>query len=111
MASIILERAGHRVAVVHDGAAAVMALQAGSYDLVLMDVEMPVMTGLEAAARIRALTDRCKARIPIVAVTANVMRGDDRACLAAGMNGYVTKPISASVLLAEINKHIEPGPP
>lgn len=109
LASIILERAGHTVDVVHDGAAAVRALRTGNYDLVLMDVEMPVMGGIEAATQIRAMADRRRAAIPIIAVTANAMRGDDAACLAAGMNGYVTKPISAGKLLGAINKCTSSG--
>ena len=66
---------------------------------------MPVMSGLEAAARIRALPDRDKAATPIVAITANAMRGDRETCLAAGMNGYVTKPINAAALLEEVSRH------
>ena len=72
------------------------------FQLVLMDVQMPVMGGLEAAARIRTLPDPRLAATPIVAITANAMRGDREACLAAGMNGYVTKPINAADLLDEV---------
>lgn len=105
LATILLERAGHEVRTVPDGAEAVQALAGGSYDLVLMDVQMPVMDGLEATRRIRALPDAHKARIPIVAITANAMRGDDATCFAAGMDGYVTKPISAASLLEAIDRH------
>jgi CheY-like chemotaxis protein/nitrogen-specific signal transduction histidine kinase len=100
LATIILERGGHRVDAVPDGLRAVEALRRQRYDLVLLDVQMPVMGGLEAAARIRALPD--KAATPIVAVTANAIKGDRETCLAAGMNGYVTKPINAAALLEEV---------
>jgi CheY-like chemotaxis protein len=105
LARILLERAGHRVEAVADGLSAVRALETRHYDLVLLDVRMPVMGGLEAAARIRALPDRARAATPIVAVTANAMRGDRELCLAAGMDGYLTKPINAATLLEEVGRH------
>ncbi|HEX6013864.1 MAG TPA: response regulator, partial [Geminicoccaceae bacterium] len=106
LASIILERAGHTVDVVHDGLQAVEALGDRPYDVVLMDVQMPVMDGLQATGRVRALEDRRAAATPIVAITANAMRGDREACLAAGMNGYVAKPLSAASLLDEVDRHV-----
>jgi CheY-like chemotaxis protein len=105
LTSIILERAGHSVDTVADGAQALAAIQQRDYQLLLLDVQMPVMGGLEAATRIRALEDPRKAATPIVAITANVMRGDREACLAAGMDGYVTKPISAAVVLDAVSRH------
>ncbi|MFL5337928.1 MAG: response regulator [Geminicoccaceae bacterium] len=105
LTSIILERAGHSVDTVPDGSQALAAIQRRDYQLVLLDVQMPVMGGLEAATRIRALEDPRKAATPIVAITANVMRGDREACLAAGMDGYVTKPISAAALLDAVSRH------
>ena len=105
LASIILERAGHTVDVVHDGLQAVEALSERPYDVVLMDVQMPVMDGLQATARVRELEDGRAAATPIVAITANAMRGDREACLAAGMDGYVTKPLSAASLLDELDRH------
>lgn len=104
LATIILERGGHTVDAVPDGQRAIEALGRQRYDVVLLDVQMPVMGGLEAAARIRALPDRDKAATPIVAVTANAMKGDRETCLAAGMNGYVTKPINAAALLEEVSR-------
>jgi CheY-like chemotaxis protein len=105
LATIILERGGHKVDAVPDGLRAVEALRRQRYDVVLLDVQMPVMGGLEAASRIRALSDRDRAATPIVAVTANAMKGDRETCLAAGMDGYVTKPINAAALLEEVSRH------
>lgn len=103
--TIILERAGHRVSTARDGLEAVRALEARPFDLVLMDVQMPVLDGLGATARIRALADPTRAATPIVAVTANAMRGDDEACFAAGMDGYVTKPVSMASLGEAVERH------
>jgi CheY-like chemotaxis protein/HPt (histidine-containing phosphotransfer) domain-containing protein len=96
----ILEKLGLRADVVEDGAAAVKALESTVYDVVLMDVRMPVMDGMEAARRIR--DPRSKVRnhdIPIIAVTANALASDRAQCLEAGMNGYVTKPVSPEGLI------------
>jgi len=97
----MLERMGHRVAAVTNGAEAVAAVQASSYDLVLMDVMMPEMDGLAATAAIRRLPGPV-ARIPIVGLTANALRTDEEACLAAGMDHFATKPISAGRLAQAI---------
>ena len=104
IASTMLEKAGHRIDSVADGAAAIEAIVHKKYDLVLMDVQMPVMDGLEATRRIRAMTQHGAAHLPIVAVTANAMTGDDRQCLDAGMDDYVTKPIDRARLLSKINQ-------
>jgi CheY-like chemotaxis protein len=98
----LLQRMGHRADVVGDGAAAVQAVDAGGYDVVLMDVQMPEMDGLEATRQIRARwPDR---EIRIVGLTANAMAGDREACLAAGMDDYVSKPIRPDELAAAIAK-------
>ncbi len=104
IASTMLEKAGHHIDIVADGAAAVEATSAKRYDLVLMDVQMPVMDGLEATRKIRALTKHGTPHLPIVAVTANAMSGDDRQCLDAGMDDYVTKPIDRARLLSKVNQ-------
>ncbi len=91
----MLEKEGHQVEMAHDGGQAVAALTARSFDLVLMDVEMPVLDGLEATRAVRARGDRT----PIVALTAQAMKGDEERCLAAGMSAYLTKPISRPDLL------------
>ena len=90
LASIMLERAGHHVVAASDGAAAVAAVTAADHDLVLMDVQMPVMDGFEATRRIRALGDPQRAGVPIVAVTANALEGDADRCLGAG-NGRLCR--------------------
>jgi signal transduction histidine kinase/DNA-binding response OmpR family regulator len=101
LAVLMLEKAGHAIDVVEDGAAAIEAVRAGQYDLVLMDVQMPGIDGLEATRRIRRLPI-AKAGVPVIAITANAMAGDDRRCLAAGMNDYVTKPIDRARLLSTV---------
>ena len=103
LAGIMLEKAGHAVRTVANGADAVAAIMAEPFDAVLMDVQMPVMGGLEATRRIRALGDPRRANVPIIAITANAMKGDDEDCYAAGMSGYVTKPIDRAVLLETVD--------
>jgi hypothetical protein len=101
LAVLMLEKAGHAIDVVADGAAAIEAVRAGQYDLVLMDVQMPGVDGLEATRKIRRLPI-AKAGVPVIAITANAMAGDDERCLAAGMNDYVTKPIDRARLLSTV---------
>jgi signal transduction histidine kinase/ActR/RegA family two-component response regulator len=100
----ILERAGHRVTVVETGRAAVDALARAHFDIVLMDLQMPDMDGLEATARIRA-GETSGRRVPVIALTARAMEGDRERCLAAGMDGFLSKPISPDVLLAALATH------
>ncbi|MEM7042444.1 MAG: response regulator [Pseudomonadota bacterium] len=104
IASRMLEKAGHQIDTVPDGAAAVEAIRSGTYDLVLMDVQMPVMDGLEATKRIRSMVEDDGSHLPIVAVTANAMTGDDHRCFDAGMDDYVTKPIDSARLLSKVNQ-------
>jgi PAS domain S-box-containing protein len=98
VASIILQEAGLRFDFAEDGVAAVEAVTGGGYDLVLMDVNMPRMDGLEATRHIRALASPMRG-IPIVAVTANAAPEEVEACLRAGMTAFVAKPIRAGDLL------------
>ncbi|MBF0304075.1 MAG: response regulator, partial [Alphaproteobacteria bacterium] len=93
----LLARRGHHVSVAADGARALRMVTEAPFDVVLMDMQMPEMDGLEATARIRALAGPVS-RIPIVAMTANALKGDDERCLAAGMDGYVAKPIDPAIL-------------
>jgi PAS domain S-box-containing protein len=97
----ILEQLGAAVTVADDGASGVAAARDGGFDLILMDVQMPGMDGLEAARRIRALPGLA-GRAPIVALTANVMAHQRAAYRAAGMDGVAAKPISPTALVAEI---------
>jgi signal transduction histidine kinase/ActR/RegA family two-component response regulator len=97
----VLARMGHRVHLVADGRQAVEAVRRGDYDLVLMDLQMPGMDGMEATQAIRALGD-ARATLPIIAMTANAFEEDRRACLAAGMDDYVAKPIDVDRLAEAI---------
>ncbi|MDE2395812.1 MAG: response regulator [Burkholderiales bacterium] len=104
----MLERQGMRVTLVEDGARAVAAFRQGTFDLVLMDCQMPVMDGYEATRLIRA-AQADGARIPIVALTANAMAEDRQRCADAGMDGYVAKPITAAALYEALNRHLGPA--
>lgn len=96
-----LERWGHQVVVAHDGAAALERWADGAFDLVLMDSQMPRMGGLEVAVAIRQM-EAPGGRTPIIATTANALPGFREECLAAGMDGFLTKPIKRDELLAEM---------
>ncbi|MCA9155400.1 MAG: response regulator, partial [Planctomycetales bacterium] len=102
----LLTRAGHRVTLAGNGREALEQLRNASFDLVLMDVQMPEIDGLQATAAIRADEARRNGhgRTPIVAMTAHAMAGDRERCLAAGMDGYLSKPIRAHTLLATIQE-------
>lgn len=104
LASVMLQRAGHEVDMAKDGAEAVERVSSEPYDAIFMDVQMPVMDGLEATRRIRALSDTKCAAVPIVAVTANAMQGEDKPCLEAGMNAFVSKPIDRAALLSTLER-------
>jgi CheY-like chemotaxis protein len=104
----LLERRGHQSVVVANGKEALAALfgpeSAGSFDVVLMDVQMPEMDGLEATAAIRQ-TERTTGRhLPILAMTAHAIKGDRERCLAAGMDGYISKPIQAQRLYDALDR-------
>ena len=102
LAVLTLESWGHTVTVAHDGREAVEALEAQPFDLVLMDSQMPRMGGFEATAEIRRREGAGNGRVPIIAMTANVMKGYREECLAAGMDGYVAKPMRRRELVKEI---------
>ena len=98
LATRMLEKRGHRVAVAGNGLEALEALEKESFDLVFMDVQMPEMDGYETTAAIREKEKGTDTHLPIVALTAHAMKGDSEKCLAAGMDRYLTKPIRPSEL-------------
>ncbi len=109
IAAQLLERRGHAVVTANNGREALAALESagpGAFDVVLMDLQMPEMDGLEATMMIRAREASAGAHVPIIALTAHAMKGDEERCLAAGMDGYVSKPIRVDDLVAEIERVI-----
>ena len=102
LASRLLEKEGHVVVVAGDGAKALKACKENTFDLILMDVQMPVMDGIEATAAIRQIEQTTGHHIPIVAMTAHAMAGDRQRFLKAGIDGYVSKPIHSCELLEAI---------
>jgi two-component system, sensor histidine kinase and response regulator len=103
----LLEKAGHRVVLACTGLEAISALENASragFDLVLMDIQMPEMDGMEATAAIRALEMKSGGHIPILAMTAHAMRGDREKYIASGMDGYISKPIQPTTLFGEIDR-------
>lgn len=111
VASRMLERAGHSVTVVNNGREAFEILEDGQFDVVLMDVQMPVMGGIEATQAIRAREARRSwamsgrwQSIPIIAMTAHAMEGDRNRCLEAGMDDYVSKPVQPAALFEAIRR-------
>ena len=99
----MLTRRGHTVTVANNGREALAALERATFDLVLMDVQMPEMGGLEATEQIRLREQATGApRLRIVAMTAHAMTGDRERCSAAGMDGYLSKPIDSRLLFAAV---------
>jgi PAS domain S-box-containing protein len=104
----LLHRRGHQVTIAENGLAVLEALAKNTFDVVLMDVQMPEMGGIEATGRIRELECGTGRRLRIIAMTAHAMRGDRERCLAAGMDGYLSKPIEpASLFDAVEERHAE----
>ena len=108
LAIALLGREGHRIDRVVNGREALEAVRAKAYDLILMDVHMPEMDGLEATRELRA---QGQAELPIIALTANAMAEDRRACLDAGMNDYVAKPLDPALLMETILRWTGQGTP
>jgi len=102
LAMRMLEKQGHTVVVASDGVMALEALEGGRFDVVLMDVQMPLMDGVEATAAIRKLERATGQHIPIIAMTAHAMSGDRQRFLASGMDDYVSKPVHSQELFAAI---------
>jgi len=106
LAKRLLEKRGHEVSIAGDGKQAVeAAMLAPPYDVILMDVQMPVMDGLEATRAIRRFEDAQLSSVPIVAMTAFAMKADRDRCLAAGMNGHLAKPIDPAELSATVESY------
>ncbi len=109
IAETILERAGLKIERVEDGVQCVdriAKMPVGTYDMILMDIQMPKMDGYKATQEIRHLPDKDKACIPIIAMTASAFEEDKREAIAAGMNGHITKPIDVDELMAILVKNI-----
>ena len=104
-ARLTLEEAGHVVTIVEDGQQAIEAVESGHFDVVLMDVFMPNMSGLEATQKIRQHTDQSIAKIPIFAVTASAQEEREE-CLAVKANEVIEKPIDASTVSELLAKHV-----
>jgi two-component system sensor histidine kinase/response regulator len=105
VARAILEKAGHSVVLANTGQETVRLWEEQSFDLVLMDVQMPDMNGFEATAAIREKEGRSGAHTSIIAMTAHAMSGDRERCLHAGMDDYISKPINGSALLNLVTKY------
>jgi len=104
LVNYILQGRGHDVTVVPNGQEAVNCLQRDRYDVILMDVQMPVLDGFQATEAIRKLNDPAKARVPIIAMTAHALPGDAQRCLSADMDGYVSKPIDGDQLIELVER-------
>lgn len=107
IATDVLSEANIVVEQAEDGSIAVDMVansEPGYYDLVLMDIQMPIMDGYEAARAIRALENKALANVPIVAMTANAFEEDRQAAFDAGMNGHIAKPIEIPILMEELSR-------
>ncbi|HKX00191.1 MAG TPA: response regulator [Bryobacteraceae bacterium] len=106
VAKRMLAKRGHTVEMATNGHEVLSALAGGDYDLVLMDVQMPEMDGFETTEEIRRLEKATGAHLPIVAMTAHAMKGDQEQCLASGMDGYITKPVNSEELLETVDRFL-----
>jgi len=108
----ILENQGFVVDLAVDGEAAVALWRAdpSRYALILMDIQMPNLDGLEATRRIRRVESSSRSYTPIVALTAHAMVGDEERCLAAGMDAYLSKPIETATLISTLGRFLAPDP-
>ena len=104
VATRLLEKRGHTIVVAESGQEAITAWRRQSFDLILMDVQMPGMDGFEATAAIRQQEKLDATHIPIIAMTAHAMVGDRERCMAAGMDDYLSKPVNVTDLFAAIDR-------
>ncbi|MGH9353080.1 MAG: response regulator [Terriglobia bacterium] len=107
----LLQKNGHSVVVANNGREALAALDKEKFDLVLMDIQMPLMGGFEATAAVREREKAVGGRVSIIAMTAHAMKGDREKCLEAGMDGYISKPVKAKDLLDAIDALLPSGIP
>ena len=107
----LLNKRGHQVTLAENGREAVAAFQTHEFDVVLMDVQMPEMDGLEATAAIRELENASASHTPIVALTAHAMKGDRERFIAAGMDDYLAKPVRPPELLEAIRRAVAASRP
>jgi two-component system sensor histidine kinase/response regulator len=105
----VLEKRGYSVTVAGDGLLALEAYKRQSFDLVLMDIQMPGMGGFESTRAIRLHEEATGRHIPIIALTAHAMKGDRERCLEAGMDDYLTKPVQKAALFEAIQRATEVG--
>jgi CheY-like chemotaxis protein len=106
----LLSKLGYRYSVAENGAEALQQLEAETFDVVLMDCQMPVMDGYAAARAIRDRESGRDTRLPIIALTANAMKGDRQKCLEAGMDDYLSKPLNPEQLTALLDAHLPEAP-
>jgi two-component system sensor histidine kinase/response regulator len=107
----LMDRWNHQIHIAENGLEAVAAFQNDTFDMILMDVQMPSMDGLEATRAIRKIeASQGQSHIPIIAMTAHAMKGDQEMCLEAGMDAYVSKPISSDILKETLAKHSTASP-
>ena len=109
IAQFILEDMGLMVDRVEDGVQCVSRIEqkpAGTYDLILMDIQMPIMNGYDATLTIRKMKDTKKASIPIIAMTANAFAEDTQKALSVGMNAHVAKPVDMNILVPTMMKYL-----
>ena len=104
LVTYVLSKRGHTIEVVQNGQQALEAVGQQDFDVVLMDVQMPVMDGFLATQAIRTFTDPKKASLPIIAMTAHALKGDAERCLAAGMDGYISKPVKGEELIELVER-------
>ena len=111
LAMRLLEKRGHQVTVVANGVEAVAATEKNTFDLILMDLQMPEMDGFEATAALRKREKKTGIHLPVIALTAHALKGDREQCLEAGMDGYLSKPIRPQELDAVLDIHVHTGTP
>jgi len=110
LARIVMEKQGHRVTIAANGMEAVEAFGSKRFDMIFMDIQMPVMDGFQATRAIRELERERGGHIPVVAMTAYAASGDRQKCLDAGMDSYISKPVMPEAIIAAINRYAGASP-